>query len=94
MKALLIASVLLIISFSSFSKTTGNELFEHYREYQKLFDSRPNYNRISVGDCQGYVRGVVETYIQASLICTNGEVTFMYKNKYYSNCFKQIAKTC
>nr|WP_297349003.1 Rap1a/Tai family immunity protein [uncultured Glaciecola sp.] len=75
MKALLIASVLLIISFSSHAMT-GNELFEKYREYQKLHESRHEYSAVGAGFYQGFVRGVVVTYLQAGLICLDGSITF------------------
>jgi len=39
-------------------KYDGNELLGQCQQYLKLADSEPNYDRINVGMCAGFVEGV------------------------------------
>jgi len=65
MKAL-IASVLLIISFSSHSAMlTGNELYEEYKEWKK----ETPVEWYSVGLYSGFVDGVVDSLNVSGQIC-------------------------
>ena len=77
MKAL-IASVLLIVSFWSSANTTGNELYELYKESQK---SEPS-DFYDVGKLVGYLNGVTESYEYYNILCfpkgvTNGQLLDM-----------------
>ena len=69
MKALL-ASLLLIISFSS-QANNGNELYEGYKEYKK----EPSSDWYKVGLYIGYVDGVTETLGRLGSICIPSTVT-------------------
>jgi hypothetical protein len=65
MKAL-IASVLLIISFSSQAQiNSGNELYGQYKELKK----ETSVDWIQVGIYMGRVNGVLDTLDSANMIC-------------------------
>jgi hypothetical protein len=74
MKALLIASVLLITSFSS-QAITGNTLYKEYQEYIKGSNGVVGVNELDAGSYMGYVNGALDILDSLNLVCVESSVT-------------------